>query len=501
MRVAFVYSEMEYIGIESLSAGLKARGHQTRLLFDPVLFTDTVTQNDFLAKVCDYSDHIIAEAKAFNPQLLAFSVFTTNYPWARTLAEKFKSQLNIPVVFGGIHVTSLPLEMVNSGVADYYIVGEGEEAIVELVECLERRELPLLVRNLWFKHDGQVIQNEMRPLQQDLNALPFPDKELFYTHMPYLKEGYTIMTARGCPHSCSYCCNSYLNRLYKGTCLRRRSVENVMRELILARDRYCYTSVFFDDSTFTHDLKWLKEIAGPYQKEISVPFFCWVHPNDVDEELVRLLYTMGCRAVEMGVESLDPAVRKDLFNRHYDNETVARAIRLFDKYRIFCVVDNIFGFGKDPEQEMMEFVSFYNQYRPQKVYIFEYRPFPRTKLAEKMKFGDADLAEGVKPFTISTNASGVHAKQLELLMAGIYFLPKAVVSHILRKRWYRVLPPVAAYNILEILPFFMNGLKLKKNRFWYPVRGTRRRYAHYLLKTPWYFIKRILSHGHTRSLR
>ena len=500
MRVAFVYSEMEYIGIESLAAALQARGHQTTLLFDPLLFADTVTQNDLLSRICDYSDQMIADAKAFDPQLLAFSVLTTNYAWARDLAIKFKKSLNVPVVFGGIHVTSLPFEMAREGIADYLVVGEGEEALLDLVECLERREVPLQVKNVWFKHEGRLVQNEMRPLRQDLDALPFPDKDLFYRHMPYLSDGYTIMTGRGCPHSCSYCCNSYLNRLYKGTCLRRRSVGNVMQELLEAHEKFHFKSVFFDDSTFTYDRKWLVAMAESYRMKIGVPFFCWVHPNDVDEELVVLLYNMGCRAVEMGVESLIPSVRKDLFNRHYDNDTIAHAINLFNKYGIFCVVDNILGFGQDPETEMRDMVAFYNQHRPQKVYIFEYRPFPRTKLAEDLKFSDTDLSAGVRPFTISTKASGRYVRRLQLLMSGIYFLSPHAVDVILRQRWYRFLPPVAAYNILELLPYLMNLFRTKEKRLWYPVRGTRRRYMHYLMKSPGYFMKRIFCHGNTHSL-
>lgn len=492
MRIAFVYGEMETLGIQYISSILKNNEHSTKLFFDPQLFSDTVTKSSILGNIFDYSEKLIQDIKRYKPDLIAFSVLTTNYKWACALSNKIKRRMSVPVVFGGIHPTSLPYEVIKKDFVDFVIVGEGEYALLELVESGFRKELLPSIRNLYFKNNGKVLCNILRDPIQDLDKLPFPDKDLFYDNLPYLQRSYTIITGRGCPHNCTYCCNGFLNRLYNGKYLRRRSVENVIAELNWAVDKYKVQCVFFDDSTFTYDRNWLRLFTERYKDTIGLPSFCWLHPSDVDDELVGLLKKMNCRAIEMGVENFNSHVRKKLLRRFYSNSDIEKAIELFNKNRIFCVVDNIKGFSDSPEEEMKDFIRFYNRNRPNKIYIFEHRPFPNTEIVEILSHKNEDSIEGLPPFTITTNATSKRVRQLELLLVLIYFMPRNLIKFLLNKQIYRFFPPVPAYNILEILPYFINLFKIKKYRFWYPRRGTRRRYLHYFFSNPVYFVKGLL---------
>ncbi len=492
MRVAFIYEEMECLGIQYLSSVLKQNGHETRLFFDPRLFSGTSVKDSPLSGCYDYSDHIIQDMKRFAPDLAAFSVLTTNYEWACKLSRKVRDALGIPVVWGGIHVTSLPEEVLKNEFVDYAIVGEGEYALLELVQAIENGKKPFTVRNVWFREGDNLIRNEERPLVKNLDTLPFPDKDLFYDLMPYLQKSYTIVTGRGCPHDCSYCCNSFTNRIYKGNYLRRRSAGGVIKELDWACRKYDIRFIFFDDNTFTYDRKWLRDFVFRYKEAINIPSFCWVHPKDVDTGLIELLKVMNCRSVEMGVESLDAQIRSRILNRHYDNSVVENAIGLFNRNKIFCVVDNIKGLYDNPEKEMSELVSFYNENRAKKIYVFEYRAFPRTRLTENGFRSEGGPGSGVQPFTLDTKATGRNIKKMELLLVFVYFLPKKIVRFILKKRLYRLFPAIDSYNFLEIVPYFVNLFKTRKYRFSYPIRGTRRLYLHYLIRHPVYGIKRMI---------
>lgn len=492
MKVAFVYTEMENLGIQYLSSSLKQNGHQTRLFLDPQLFMDTVIRRSFLGKVFDYSDRIICEIEEYEPHLIAFSVLSTNYEWACNLARKIKNHLAVPIVFGGIHPTSLPEEVINAGIANFVIAGEGEYALLELLESGFDKKSLSLIKNLCYIENGVFFHNELRQPVNDLDSLPFPDKDLFYNCLPYLQNSYTIMTGRGCPHACTYCCNSFLNRLYQGKYLRRRSVGNVISELCWAMTRYKIKNVFFDDSTFTYDKKWLEDFAKEYQKAVALPCFCWVYPTDVDEGLIGILKIMNCKAVEMGVESLDRQIRGNIFRRFYENADIEKAIKLFNKNRIFCVVDNIKGFSHDPEVEMAGIVRFYNENRPNKIYIFEHRFFPKTEISQIFSCHGKTSSGNLLPFTITTELTPKRVKQLEALLILVYLMPKRFIEFLLNFKAYRLLPPVSSYNVLEILPYFINLFKTRKYRFWYPIRGTRRRYPYYFFSHPFYFLRRIL---------
>lgn len=492
MRIAFIHPEMEYLGIEYLSSVLKNGGHNVRLFFDPQLFSDTVSKSSFLSRVFDYQDKLVSELKCYSPDLVAFSLLSTNYQWAYALARRIKKELPVPLVFGGIHATAMPDEVVRNEFVDYVIMGEGESAFLDLANALSQKKAVDSIENLCTKVNGNVIKNKLRPPVRDLDELPFPDKGLFYDAMPYLQESYTLVTGRGCPHNCSYCCSGFISGLYENKFLRRRSVQNVIAELTAARGRYSIKRIFFDDSTFTYDKKWLSEFAAAYKEKIGLPSFCWVHPNDVDADLIGLLKMINCKAVEMGVETLDEKVRAGLLNRHYTNIMIQDAIGLFNRNRIFCVVDNIKGFYDTPEKEMADFVNFYNENRPGKIYIFEYRPFPKTRLSEiGQKQGPAPAAEAeLAPFTISTKKTGSMVKKMEILLVLSYFLPRPLIKYLLDKKMYRFFPPVSTYNILEIFPYFLNLVRRRHRRFWYPIRGTRRRYLHYLVSNMGYFLNK-----------
>jgi len=488
--VGFLYPEMETLGIQYLSSVLKIRGHETKLFFDPQLFDDTITRNKLLKLKFDYKDKLISEIEEFRPDVIVFSVLSTTCEWAFYLSQTIKAKMDIPIVFGGIHPTLVPEEVMRNSFIDYAIVGEGEYALLELVESGFDKDKILEIKNVCYKKDDALVCNPLRAPIADLDTLPFPDKELFYEKMPYLKKSYTIVTGRGCPHGCTYCCNGYLNKIYNRGYLRRRSAENVIAELDWAVKKYGINHVYFDDSTFTYDRNWLSNFAVHYKKRIGLPCFCWVYPTDVDDDLIGIFRSLNCRAVEMGVESLDERVRKDIFGRVYSNSDVENALKLFKKNRIFCVVDNIKGFCDDPEKEVKDLVEFYNENRPNKIYIFEHRGFPKTEILNLIK--NKNSGKQLLPFTIATEITNKKIRQLELLLVFIYFLPRNVVKYLLRKKIYRIFPPLGSYNILEIFPYFVNFFKPKKYRFWYPVRGTRHRYVHYFIHNPGYFLKRLL---------
>ncbi len=457
MRVGFVHSEMEPLGIQYLSSYLKKHGHTTRLFFDPQLFMDTATRWPFLGNIFDYKKQLYKQIDVFKPDILGLSVLTTNYDWACQIARDIKQHSEVPIVFGGIHPTLDPDAVLAEKFVDFVVVGEGEEALLELTENIHHPTNRFRIKNVYAKDNGVVIKNQLRPLVANLDTLPFPDKEMFYSIMPNSSRNYMIMTSRGCPYACTFCCNDSLRKTYGSgqRFVRRRSPENVIAELEWAKKTYSIRYVLFDDNTFTYDKRWLREFSQLYKKNISVPCFCWVHPSEIDEETVDDLKGMNCRAVEMGVESLNPRIREKWLNRHYTNEQIERALQLFKKNKIFCTTDNIIGLPEETFSDLEYMVEFYNRNRPGKIYVFELRVFPNTQMAGLKKPENlGNEGRGTLPFNLHTSGNN-QVKKLLMLTLAIYFLPKKVINFLLKKRIYRFLPPFygcnSFYNLLEIV--------------------------------------------------
>ncbi|MDP2043751.1 MAG: cobalamin-dependent protein, partial [Candidatus Omnitrophota bacterium] len=207
MKITLISMGAENLGVEYLSIVLKKAGHQVSLVFDPALFSSEVffegKGNKVLSKIFNRKKKMLEEIKLLDPGLIGFSVLTSNYQWSLDIAKSIKEFFDIPIVFGGLHSTIVPERVIKNKCVDMIVVGEGEYALLDIADNLETNKRNYHLNNVWFKDNGKIIQNGLRPLVNDLDSLPFPDKGLFYQKVPPYQHEYTIMASRGCSFNCS----------------------------------------------------------------------------------------------------------------------------------------------------------------------------------------------------------------------------------------------------------------------------------------------------------
>lgn len=383
-RILFVFRNNEWLGIEYLSSVLKQAGHITDLVYDPGM-GDVEFKFKALEKVIERKvyNNMLNKAKRFSPDIIAFSCHTNLYPWVSNMAMLFKKVFNVPIIAGGMHPTFFPEIVISNPNIDIICRGEGEEAFLELVNNMEEDREDLYIRNLWFKRNGEIIRNEIRPLLGDLDSLPFPDKDLFYQYRCFSDRAY-VMSGRGCPYDCTYCFNHAMKNLYKGKgpYLRRRSVQNVIQELKMLKEKYKIKEVFFYDDIFTLDLNWLRQFKARYKEEIKLPFKCMVRANCLSEEIAIILKEMGCIYVDMGVESGSDKVRNRIMNRNLTENQILSAGNYLRQAGIKFNTLNIFGSPGELPCDMEETVSINRKLKPSGTFANVLYPFPGTKIAE-----------------------------------------------------------------------------------------------------------------------
>jgi len=235
MRVTFVTSGLEHLGVAALSAYVRAHGHESTLVYEPKMFSsNSGPDSALLARLLEPSpEHTAARIVATAPDVVAFSSYTITHRWSVEVARAVKRRMSVPIVFGGPHVSGAPAESIVEPAIDSVVEGEGEGAMVDLLECAEggrfgRTDVP----NAWFKGKLVPVRNPVRPLIQDLDTLPHADKEIFYRHMPAFEREFYVVSRRGCPFRCSFCEYSIFPQQYPGEKpVRRRSIEHLISEL------------------------------------------------------------------------------------------------------------------------------------------------------------------------------------------------------------------------------------------------------------------------------
>lgn len=147
------------MGIMQLSSMLKSAGHSCKLAFS--------ADKDLLEGIEAYSPGIIA---------ISYSSFYARRT-IQTIRE-IKRQFDIPIILGGPHPTYYP-DIIDEEGMEIICRGEGEHALLEIVNKMEGGEDTTRIKNLWVKKDGKIFKNDLRPLVEDLDSLPFPDREIF----------------------------------------------------------------------------------------------------------------------------------------------------------------------------------------------------------------------------------------------------------------------------------------------------------------------------------
>lgn len=354
MRTVFVRAATESLGLECLSSALKARGHGTALVYEPLLFDSFRLRLPFFEP--ENAARTARRAVALAPGLVGFSAESDHFGWALAVAREIKRISRVPVIFGGVHPSTAPEAALARPEIDLLCVGDGETAVCELADRLERG-LPLDgLHNIWFKRGGAPVKNPVR-LETDLDALPLPDKDLFFREYPgFVRDTYSIITGRGCPNACTYCHNSAMRRVLarlgcRDGFMRRRSVKSVLAELSSAKGRYGFKRVSFCDDLFISDPAWLQEFAAAYPPAVGLPFFCNIHPADADGRAVGLLKAAGCTAANMGIQTVSGKIRRECLGRSETTENSALALRLLEKAGIHTYTNFIFGLpGQDGEE-------------------------------------------------------------------------------------------------------------------------------------------------------
>lgn len=465
MNVVFISSCEETLAIEYLSAALKQAGHSCRMSFDPQLFDDTYLKSKLASRLFDYTDSIIEEVAACKPDLVAFSVVSDNFPWAARMSAKVKQAIDVPIVFGGVHPTSVPEYVLKHSAADYVCMGEGEGAIVDLADNIKNEAICRTIPNICARDGDTIVCNEVRPLIEDLDNLPFPDKDIFYEKLPFIRSGYISLSSRGCVNKCTFCNNSlYKDRIYagKGRFFRRRSARNVLTELIQAKQKYNYRAVHFWDEIFISDRKWLFEFLEGYCREINVPFTCCIHVNFVDEEVADLLKQSNCWQAIMGVQSLNEELKRTILNRRETNEKVRNAITLLRQRGILAICENMLGLPTQTEDDVVNMLTFYNETRPSRLSVYFLRYYPQTQIIDTaLDHGiltPADVEEinvGLKARsfiqggTVTTKSFARIQSYLVLLLV----LPKWLNRLLIRMRFYKVMPVfgMLAHSLARLL--------------------------------------------------
>ena len=371
-------------GAAALSAYLKQRGHDVRL-------RHIECRRDFALMERDL--------RAFEPEVMGVSVNSTEGRHIPAFVGAARSwNPDVPVVLGGHYTTLNPEQALAHEGVSALCVGEGEEAFAEYLDVLRNGDTRRDVENFWFRENGEIIKNPPRAFIEDLDALPWMDRDAvdFQRVLDLNRKTLITVVGRGfCPYRCTFCANSGFAQIGRGPWVRRRSVDSVLEELRHLGEHYDFHTINFRDDNFTYDRDWLMEFCEKFARRCAWEFDCFSRCDTLDQDMVDALAGAGCRHVFVGLESGNDYIRNEVLKKGVSNEQVVRASEMLNSAGIKAVISCMIGLPHETPEAFQDTIDVCRRIHKNQIVfsssygsapkILVFNPFPNTEMYKECK--------------------------------------------------------------------------------------------------------------------
>jgi len=339
-----------------------------------------------------------------NWDIVGISVVTSTMNESIDLTKQLKDLKNPPLlVFGGAHATAVPEDTLKY--CDVVCVGEAEKSFHELCEAYKNKQSFKDIKGIYFKDKDKVVFTGLSDFIEDLDSVPFPDRELLdmdsYFNNKIGRQRWCIpqpstsmIATRGCPFNCTYCATKYIH----GKKIRYRSVKNVIDEIKFLKDTYSIKSIYFNDDTFTANLSWLTELCRELKK-LNIKWSTNTRVDLVDEHKIKMMKDAGCSFLSLGIESGSEKILSQILKKGTNLNKIIKAFNLTSKYGIMTQGTCMLGIPGETKEDIKKTIKFVKKIDADSIQFTIFTPFPGTEIFDYVQENGKFLFDSWKDFT------------------------------------------------------------------------------------------------------
>ncbi len=344
-------------------------------------------------------DKSIEEIVSLKPDFVGITIYSFNYSAAKKIISGIKKiSPKTKILIGGPHVSALPKFSLEDTRADFAVIGEAENVMVEIISRVVAGNNSFDdIRGLVFWRDRTTVLNPGCNLITDLDNLSFPaweclspvkyndtGSQVFCKNIPIA----AVITSRGCPYSCAFCGS----HLIHGRELRKRSFRNVVDEIQFLVKKYGVREINFYDDAFSEDQEHAVNICEEILKrnlDISWKATVGLRLDTLNDELLSVFRASGCYVLCFGIESFSDDILCRV-KKPINKPEIIEKIQMIKRYKIDAFGYFILGLPGETEESAKETIRFARSSPLDYITVAHAVPLPGTAVFKK-KYKESDL--------------------------------------------------------------------------------------------------------------
>ncbi|MCG2830854.1 MAG: B12-binding domain-containing radical SAM protein, partial [Desulfobacteraceae bacterium] len=379
---AFIYPVMSFvppIGLMLLASLMEQLGKQ--VIVEP-MFYRRYQEGDMPAP------KTLKKLRDFKPDMIGVGFLSADWTAGKASLKILRSMFGHSlIVAGGRHASNFPQEVLSWG-TDFVVIGEGETAMKELLEALERNHAVLAeIPGLAFRNPQGVFSFKPRPVETaPLDVTPayhlVPYQNFINTRLAivgrYLKSGW-LETSRGCFSKCIYCRDEKF-----GSHLRWRHLDVVMEDIRVQLRNYDLDTFYIIDDMFAvkekrviEFCKRFEDIQNEFQKKLY--FTATARTDTLTPLMVEAMTKAGCTQLSIGVESGSQRIH-EILKTGKKVDTIRPAFSMLRGTGIDTFINIIIAIPGEEEEDIQKSVDLLKQIKPTTVSVSFLTPYPGTPL-------------------------------------------------------------------------------------------------------------------------
>ena len=351
------------LGILSIASNALAHGYNVGVLD---VHAGRLTEHD-----------VVKHLEETRPRYVGISVLTNMAIPAHQIARLCKKVVpDSTVIMGGVHAEALPDRMLRNSAVAAVVRGDGEDAMVEILQDAPHPE----ILGLSFRDGTRVVHNPPRPVKMDLDDYPAPAYHLidFRDYFPAVGSyrrypAINMLMTRGCPGKCTFCNSAF-------TTLRSRSAASLVEQIKHLRYKYGIRQIQFYDDTFTVARKRVLEFCRLLVDEnVDITWTAYIRGDCFSEEIAAAMKQAGCHQVLIGVESGDDQILENI-RKPIDKERYKKTVQIARDFGMEVRGSFIIGNAGETLKTMQTTLEFAKELDLDLFQLFIVTPYPGTQL-------------------------------------------------------------------------------------------------------------------------